>query len=185
MLRLPRLMFDLLALGLLAAGSAWIYASRLAPADQQVAQAAPQAGFQAPDFTLTSLSSESITLSELRGHPILVNLWASWCGPCRTEMPAIQRVYDQYREQGFVVLAVNATLQDSTQAANAFVDEFGFTFPVLLDVDGRVASLYRLRAFPSSYFVDANGIIREVVLGGPMNEALLATRVEQLLGEGD
>ena len=131
-----------------------------------------------------ALATPSLSI-QMRGRPVLINLWASWCGPCRAEMPAIQRVYDQYRDQGFVVLAVNATRQDSLQAAQAFVDEFGFTYPILLDVDGVVASLYQLRAFPSSYFVDADGIIQEVVLGGPMNEALLATRVEQLLGGQD
>ncbi len=175
--------FDLFAISLLILGAVWIAVSRLPTTEKEIAQAAPQAGFLAPDFTLNSLSGETVTLSELHGHPVLVNLWASWCGPCRAEMPAIQRVYDQYRDRGFVVLAVNATLQDSLQDAQAFVDEFSFTFPVLLDVDGRVASLYQLRAFPSSNFIGADGIIQEVVLGGPMNEALLITRVEHLLGE--
>lgn len=177
--------FELIAISVLLLGGVWIFASRLPTSEAERAQAVPQAGFSAPDFTLNSLSGETVTLSELRGHPVLVNLWASWCGPCRAEMPAIQNVYDQFRDQGFVVLAVNVTLQDSLKAAQGFVDEFGFTYPVLLDVDGQVASLYLLRAFPSSYFIDANGIIQEVVLGGPMNEALLITRVEQLFGEQD
>jgi len=174
--------FDLLAVGLLVVGGLWTYANRMAPASLEQAQAAPQAGFLAPDFTLGTLSGETITLSDLRGHPILLNWWASWCLPCRAEMPAMQRVYDHYRDDGFIVLAVNATLQDSRAAAQSFVDEFGFTYPILLDLDGSVASLYRLRAFPSSYFIDAEGVISEVVIGGPMDEALLATRVEQLLG---
>jgi len=174
--------FDLLAVGLLVVGGLWTYASRMAPASLEQAQAAPQSGFLAPDFTLGTLSGETITLSDLRGHPILLNWWASWCLPCRAEMPAMQRVYDHYRDDGFIVLAVNATLQDSRAAAQSFVDEFGFTYPILLDLDGSVASLYRLRAFPSSYFIDAEGVISEVVIGGPMDEALLATRVEQLLG---
>ena len=185
MARIQKGYFDLFAIFLLALGAAWIAASRLPASAQELTQAVPVAGFLAPDFTLNSLTGETFTLSKLRGRPVLINLWASWCGPCRAEMPAIQRVYDQYRDQGFVVLAVNATRQDSLQAAQAFVDEFGFTYPILLDVDGVVASLYQLRAFPSSYFVDADGIIQEVVLGGPMNEALLATRVEQLLGGQD
>ena len=173
--------FNLLAMGMLLLGGIWIAASRLAPSDLAQAQAAPQTGFLAPQFTLETLSGENITLADLRGHPILINLWASWCLPCRAEMPAIQRVYDRYRDQGFTVLAVNMTLQDSRKAAEDFVNEFGFTFPILLDVDGQVASLYRLRALPSSYFVDAYGYIQEVVIGGPMDEALLASRVEQLL----
>lgn len=185
MSRLIEKHFNLLAVGLLVIGGIWIAASRLPSSKLAQMQAAPQTGFLAPDFTLDSLSGESITLAELRGRPVLINLWASWCLPCRAEMPAIQRVYDQYRNQGFIVLAVNMTLQDSRQGAQAFVNEFGFTFSILLDVDGQVASLYRLRGLPSSYFVDANGIIRDVVIGGPMDEALLASRVEQLLEAGE
>lgn len=185
MLRLSRHLFDSLAVALLILGGLWTYASRMAPANLEQAQAAPQAGFLAPDFTLGTLDGETITLSGLRGHPILLNWWASWCLPCRAEMPAMQRVYDEYRDDGFIVLAANATSQDSRAAAQAFVDEFEFTYPILLDLDGSVASLYRLRAFPSSYFIDADGVISEVVLGGPMDEALLATRVEQLLAASD
>ena len=177
--------FDLFVIVTLLLGAAWIFASRLPISDQERTQTAPQAGFLAPDFTLNSLTGEAVTLSDLRGHPVLVNLWASWCGPCRAEMPAIQRVYDQFRARGFIVLAVNVTLQDDLQAAQKFVEEFGFTYPILLDVDGQAASLYKLRAFPSSYFIDEKGVIQEVVLGGPMNEALLVTRVEQLFGEPD
>lgn len=178
----PRRIYDLLGIAILIVGVLWIYASRIPASDLQEAQAAPQAGFQAPDFTLETLDGDTITLSELRGHAVLVNLWASWCLPCRAEMPAMQRVYDEYADEGFVVLAVNATAQDSIAAAQVFVDEFGFSYPILLDVDGSVAAAYQLRAFPSSFFINANGIIQEVVFGGPMDEALLATRVQRLLG---
>ncbi|HEY4717434.1 MAG TPA: redoxin domain-containing protein [Anaerolineales bacterium] len=184
MSRLIEKRFNLLAVGLLLIGGIWIAASRVTPGGLAQAQAAPQTGFLAPDFTLESFSGESVTLADLRGRPILINLWASWCLPCRAEMPAIQRVYDRYRNQGFQVLAINMTLQDNRNNARAFVDEFSLTFPILLDVDGKVAALYRLRALPSSYFVDANGIIQDVVIGGPMDEALLASRVEQLLEAG-
>lgn len=178
----PTRIFDLLGLGALVLGAIWIYASRIPASQLDEAQAAPQAGFLAPDFTLTTLDGDTITLSDFRGQPVLVNLWASWCLPCRAEMPAMQKVYDAYADDGFIVLAVNATAQDSRAAAQAFVAEFGFTYPILLDADGRVADLYQLRAFPSSYFIDANGVIQDVVFGGPMDEALLATRVERLIG---
>lgn len=184
MSRLIEKHFNLLAVGALVMGGLWIAASRLPPSDLAETLAVPQAGFLAPEFTLPSLSGEPIALADLRGHPILINLWASWCLPCRAEMPAIQRVYDEYRDQGFIVLAVNMTLQDSQAGAQAFVDEFDFTFPVLLDVDGDVARLYRLRGLPSSFFVDAFGTIQEVLIGGPMDEALLASRVQQLLEAG-
>lgn len=104
-------LFSLLILGL---GGIWIWLST-APAGSTTAGQipAPQRGFLAPAFTLETPEGESISLATLRGHPVLVNIWASWCVPCQAEMPAIQRVYDEYKEEGFEVLAVNATNQDS------------------------------------------------------------------------
>jgi len=82
-----------------------------------------------------------------------------------------------------LVLGVNSTNQDNPQAANAFAQQLGLTFPILFDRDGSVSKLYNVRALPSSFFIDADGIIQEVIIGGPMAEALLEIRVEQLLGE--
>jgi cytochrome c biogenesis protein CcmG/thiol:disulfide interchange protein DsbE len=114
---------------------------------------------------------------------VLINIWTSWCPPCRAEMPALQQVYEAYRDQGFEILAVNATNQDSQQDAVGFAQELGLTFPILLDSTGEVSNLYQLRSLPTSFFVDSRGIIHEVVIGGPMSEALLRTRVQQLLEE--
>lgn len=170
-----------LILLILTLGALWIPLSAASPASLMEAQAAPAAGFFAPDFTLESDSGEMIRLSDLRGRPVLVNLWASWCGPCRAEMPAMQRVYERYRDEGFEILAVNTTYQDSRSAALAFADELGLTYPVLFDVDGAVSASYGLRALPSSFFIAADRRIQEVVIGGPMAEALLVIRVEALL----
>lgn len=169
-------------LSILALGLLWIGVSSV-DANQQLAQGitAPQAGFPAPDFALATPDGDTLSLSELQGRPILVNLWASWCGPCRAEMPAMQRVYEEYQDQGFLILAVNATNQDSETAAVAFAEEHGLTFPLLLDFDGQVSGDYQLRALPSSFFIDRAGVIQEVVIGGPMAEALLITRVETIL----
>ena len=112
---------------------------------------------------------------------MVINLWASWCTPCRAEMPAIQNVYEQYGEAGLVVLGVNATNQDNPQNANQFVEEMGLTFPILFDTDGEVSQRYLLTALPTTFFVDSNGTIQEVVVGGPMAEALLRIRIEQLI----
>ncbi|TAK11539.1 MAG: redoxin domain-containing protein [Anaerolineae bacterium] len=170
--------------GILLAGALWIAVSaRLPGALAAPTLPAPQAGFLAPEFTLQTPEGETIALADLRGHPVLLNLWASWCGPCRAEMPAMQRVYEDYRDLGLVILAVNATDQDSAAAAVAFANDLGLTFPILLDLDGAVGRQYALRALPSSYFIDANGVIQEVVIGGPMAEALLRTRIENLLGQ--
>ena len=160
----------------------WIgFSATTAGADGNADLVAPKTGFFAPDFTLSTLDGGSITLSDLQGQVVLVNLWASWCAPCRAEMPAIESVYQQYKDQGFTVLAVNSTSEDSVSAAQDFVAEYGFTFPTLLDTQGQVARAYLLNAYPSSYFIDRNGVIQEVVFGGPMAEALLRTRVEALL----
>ncbi|MGC8856316.1 MAG: TlpA disulfide reductase family protein [Anaerolineae bacterium] len=142
---------------------------------------APQAGFLAPDFTLNSLDGKRYTLSELRGQAIILNLWASWCPPCRAEMPTLQKLYEEYRNQGLLVLAVNSTVQDKPAAIPGFVQQYGLTFPILLDEDGEVSRAYQLRSLPSSYFIGRDGIIREVVIGGPMSEALLRTRIEIIL----
>jgi thiol-disulfide isomerase/thioredoxin len=124
-----------------------------------------------------------VQLSELRGQPVMINLWASWCPPCRAEMPAIEKVYQAYKDRGLVVLAVNTTFQDNEADAAAFVREFGLTFLIPLDRDGSVSKRYQLRGLPSTFFVDRNGIIRSVVIGGPMSEALIQSKVEELLKE--
>jgi peroxiredoxin len=168
----------------LLAGAAWIWLSR-APAGEvtQGRVPAPQAGFLAPDFSLVTTAGETITLSELRGRPVLVNVWASWCPPCRAEMPAMERAYRDFRSQGFQILAVNATNQDDPAKAEAFAQERGLSFPILLDQDGGVSRLYRVSSLPTSFFVDTQGVIHEVVIGGPMAEALLRIRIQQLLSQ--
>ena len=169
-------------LGILIAALAWIFVS----ADRggistAGAIPAPRQGFLAPDFTLSTPDGEAFTLSKLRGQAVLINLWATWCPPCRAEMPAIQELYDEYKDQGFVVLAINMTYQDDSLAITSFIRENQLSFPVLIDETGDVARKYELRSLPSSFFIDHNGIIQEVVIGGPMSEALLRTRIESLL----
>lgn len=143
--------------------------------------AAPQKGFAAPDFTLQSIDGSSYTLSELKGNAVLINLWATWCPPCRAEMPAIEKMYREYKNQGFIVLAINMTYQDNYADISPFALEYNLTFPILLDEKARAGSAYQLQSLPSSYFIDRSGIISEVVIGGPMAEALLRTRIEKIL----
>jgi peroxiredoxin len=144
---------------------------------------APQEGFLAPDFALRDASGATTRLSDLRGKPVLVNLWASWCPPCKAEMPAMQAVYEQYAPRGFTILAVNTTFQDDPAAALDFISSRGLTFPVLFDEDGAVSRQFMVRSMPTSFFVDAQGIIQRVVIGGPMSEALLRAEVERMLEE--
>src|SRR4030067_943063 len=119
-----------LMLIVLAFGAAWTFASR---ARVFASPASPRQGFAAPDFTLDLLGGGEVTLSDLRGKPVVVNLWASWCLPCRAEMPAIERVYRDYQDLGLVVLGVNTTNQDSEADAAAFVRQNGLTLPIPLD----------------------------------------------------
>jgi len=144
---------------------------------------APQAGFLAPQVELSDLDGKITRLADLRGQVILLNIWATWCPPCRAEMPAIERVYEEYRQQGFNVLAVNSTAQDEAAQVAPFAAEYGLTFPVLLDESGLVTRSYQVKSLPTSFFIGRDGVIREVVIGGPMDEALLRSRVEALLKE--
>lgn len=144
---------------------------------------APQEGFLAPDFALQDMNGQTVRLSDLRGQPVLLNLWASWCPPCKEEMPAMQNAFEIYAPQGFTILAVNTTFQDQRSSALRFAEESGLTFPILFDVDGTVSRQYHTRLMPTSFFIDQEGIIRRVVLGGPMSEALLRTEIEAMLKE--
>ena len=168
---------------ILLLGLAWIFASADRSGKSTAAEQtpAPQKGFLAPDFELKTPTGESVKLSDLRGQAVLVNLWATWCPPCRAEMQTIETVYNEYEDQGFVVLAVNMTYQDNALDIVPFVTEQGLTFPILLDETGDMAIAYQLNSLPSSYFIGRDGIINEVVIGGPMSEALLRTRVEAIL----
>ncbi len=145
---------------------------------------APREGFLAPNFTLQDDQGNTVQLSDLRGKPVLVNLWASWCAPCKAEMPAMQAVYETYASQGFTILAVNTTFQDQKESALAFSQSLGLTFPILFDMDGKVASQYQVRAMPTSFFIDQEGVVQHMVIGGPMSEGLLRAEVEKLLEKG-
>lgn len=123
----------------------------------------PEQGALAPDFTLFTLEGEQVSLSDFRGQPVLINFWATWCGPCRLEMPAIQARYERYTQDGLVVLAVN--FDEPAGDVERFRDEFGLTFPLLLDPGAMVQKLYRNRSYPSSFFVDAQGVIQVQHIG--------------------
>jgi len=140
---------------------------------------APVAGAPAPDFTLKTLDGGEVTLSDLRGRPVLINFWASWCVPCRVEMPELVRAYEENKEAGFVILGINLTFQDSLTEVKAFVQEFGVTFPVLLDETGKVTDdLYRLRGLPLSVFVNREGVITRLHLG-----AMTREQIDEFIGE--
>ena len=133
------------------------------------------------DFELKTVEGASLKLADFRGKVVLVDVWWTWCPPCRAEMPVIQKMYEEYKGQGFTVLAIDMTFQDDAAAVQPFVEEYRLTFPVLLEPSGATARQYELRSLPTSFFIDRQGVIREVVIGGPMSEALLRTRIETIL----
>jgi cytochrome c biogenesis protein CcmG/thiol:disulfide interchange protein DsbE len=133
---------------------------------------------QASDFTLQTLDGRSVKLSDYRGQVILLNTWASWCPPCRAEMPDLEAYYREHKEDGFVVLAVNDEESDSTVAN--FIQAQGFTFPVLLDSDGKVMSQYGVRGLPTSFFIDRSGMVRGV-WSGQLSPERLKQIVDPLL----
>ncbi len=177
--------WEVLMLVSLAAGILWTVVSRvpLAVGAPLSSSPSPREGFLAPDFTLDTLDGKKVTLSELRGKIVIINLWATWCPPCRAEMPALENAYKQYKESEVIILGLNVTNQDSEKDIPSFVKEFGLTFPILLDRDGSVSALYQLRGLPTTYFVNRKGIIRTVVVGGPMNETFIRSKIEALLQE--
>ena len=160
-----------------ARGTPW-FTTLPAPASVNSAPA-PVAGAPAPDFTLKTLDGGEASLSQFRGQPVLINFWASWCPPCRLEMPDLVRAYEAHKAEGFVILGINLTFQDSLPDARAFVNEFSMTFPVLLDETGEVTQfLYRLPGLPLSVFVKRDGIIARVHIG-----ALTGEQVDQFVAE--
>lgn len=119
---------------------------------------AAKVGEPAPDFALPTPDGETVRLSDLRGRPVLLNFWATWCPPCKIEMPDIEALYQKYKDQGFTVIAIDQ--QESPAAVQDYFDEMGLSFQPVIDSTGEVFSLYRVVALPTSYFIDAEGIVR-------------------------
>lgn len=119
-----------------------------------------QVGQAAPDFVLIPLEGERVQLAELKGRPVVLNFWASWCGPCRREMPAFQQIYDKYQEQGLAFYAIN--VGESRVAVTDFRDRVGVNFPILIDKDEVVQTAYKILPLPATFFIDREGIIRAV-----------------------
>jgi len=137
---------------------------------------------EAPDFTLKSLKGDNLRLEEYRGQVVLINFWASWCGPCRQEMPLLDRLHHRYEDTGFTVLGVN--VEGDPKPAQEIVDKTKVTFPVLIDRDQRVSELYDLEAMPSTIVVDRDGVIRYIHLGyKPGDESKYVEVVKKLIRE--
>lgn len=181
--------WNIVLITVLVAGSLFIAATRVQPSSGAIplaaqtdtlADPAPLPDHPAPDLALPQLDGTQRALRDLRGQVVLINIWATWCPPCRAEMPAIQQAYAEYRDRGFVVLAVNQR-EDAT-AITPFLEQHGLTFPILLDSDGQASATYQASALPSSFFVDRRGVIR-TIYHGPLPPSVINGTIEQLLQE--
>jgi thiol-disulfide isomerase/thioredoxin len=172
----------ILALLCLLAWSIWHYAASQhaeRPGSVPPAVAAFQtaslatAGQPAPGFVLSTLENREISLAEHLGHPVLLNFWASWCGPCRTEMPMLNRAYQAHNDEGLTILAINLSHQDSLASIRQFVEYYQVKMPVLLDTTGEVSDdLYGARGLPMSVFIDRSGTVRHIYIGAIPQDAL-------------
>lgn len=132
-------------------------------------------GQSAPDFALKNMAGETIRLSDFKGKSVLVNFWATWCAPCRAEAPVLQRVAVEYKDK-LVIIGVNMTTNDTPAQVPAFVEEFGLTFPIVLDETGEVSQAYQVIGLPTSIFIDQDGIITDVRLG-PVDQAYIEAKL--------
>lgn len=161
-------------------GVPWLWFTR-ADETPPVIAPAPREGAPAPPFVATTTDGTALALDDLRGQVIVLNLWATWCPPCRREMPALQAVWERHQDEGLVVLALNQG--ESTDTVTDFAREYDLTFPLALDPGGAIGATYRLTAYPTTFFIGRDGVIRHIVYGGPMPEALIDSHVRDLLAE--
>lgn len=143
---------------------------------------APEVGRVGPDFLLERPGGGTLRLSDLQGQPVVLNFWASWCAPCRAEMPDLVRAYAEYRDDGLEILAVN--LQETNKQVLEFADEFGIEFPLVIDRDGELTDIWRLggpiNGIPTSYFLDEDGVVQDITYG-PLTDEMLTERIGKLL----
>jgi peroxiredoxin len=143
----------------------------------------PQEGFLAPGFSLPDLKGTTVSLSEYRGKVVLLNLWATWCGPCRREIPSLERLYQMRKGEGFEILAVSLD-RTSSSRVEEFVANYRMSFPVMVDPQGQVGRMYWARAIPSSFLLDKKGVIRWVVRGSrEWDDAVALSKIDELLAE--
>ena len=135
------------------------------PQSTQQARPGNSIGNPAADFSLTDMQGKQVTLAQFRGKVVILNFWATWCPPCREEMPSMESLSQQYKDQGLVLLAVNVE-EDGFQAVSSFLNKTPYSFPILLDTAADVQNLYQVYRFPESFLIDRNGILVDKIIGG-------------------
>jgi peroxiredoxin len=139
-------------------------------------------GYRAPEFTLKSQNGRNLSLKELRGQVVMINFWATWCAPCRQEIPALNTLYEKYRDTGFVLLGVNV----DTESVNAIqmASKLKATYPILFDTDKRASMLYQVSAMPTTILIDRDGKVRYIQKGYVAGiEGKYQTQIRELLKE--
>lgn len=137
-------------------------------------------GDKAPDFTLETLTGETISLHELTGKRVILNFWATWCPPCREEMPEMEKVYKKFKNNDVEIVAVNSTVgKETKEKAGEFANKLGLTFKIPLDIKGEVIKQYQIYGLPTSFFIDADGVIRSIYYG-PMNLEYMSKELEKM-----
>jgi len=179
--------FIVIAIALLLLSLSWTIITPIlfTPAQAEAETTAPHPGFMAPGFTLQTLQGETHSLEDNRGQPVLVLLWASWCSVCKATMPGLQSVYEAYAPQGFEILAVNTTFQDTQSTAINYFQSQGYTYTMLLDHDGTVARDYQLHALPTSILVAPDGEVLDVIIGSGLSEGYLRARLDSIFSGED
>ncbi|MBT9166633.1 MAG: Thiol-disulfide oxidoreductase ResA [Chloroflexi bacterium] len=142
-------------------------------------QTGPQVGKLAPAFTLPAIDGQDISLHNLRGKAVLLNFWATWCPSCRAEKPHLIAAYNDFADRGVVMLGVN--IGESPSLVREYVIQKGIPFPVLLDTETQVASLYQVRGIPTTFLIDGQGVIREVRIGAFRNAADVAASLGKII----
>lgn len=138
-------------------------------------------GDLAPDFALKNLQGKNVKLSNFRGKIVILNFWATWCPPCKAEIPEIQNYYATHKGRNVVILGVNLTsTESSANQVRAFVDREGITYPVILDTHKKVEQMYRVGAYPTSYFINKKGIIQDKIVGA-MNRQMIQNEVAKII----
>lgn len=167
-----------LFLAILLLGGSWIWLNRVSVALSADANAPqPAINYPAPDFALTTLAGDSFLLREARGKPVVLNFWATWCGPCQRELPTLQAAAERYDDR---VLIVGIDQGEEAATVQAYVDKLGLTFPIPMDTEFAVSELYNVRGLPTTFFIDSEGVIRQIWLG-EMNSITLAEGIAETL----
>lgn len=161
----------------------WIgFTTLYMPITNASATIAPRPGFIAPAFELPDRQGNIHSLQDYIGAPIIINFWASWCAPCKAEMPTLVKV--QQRHPEITLLAINVTSQDDQKAALQFLTQNGITLDILFDTEGYASKAYQVNGLPTTFFLDSNGIIQDYVVGGPLSESEIESHLESIIAGG-